>query len=116
MPTVTTSRATTVRWDASLGRRGQLRLRPPPPRVSPLPHTTPTPYSARVVKPELGARHLEAMGRSCMQYVEEVVWRLWSSARVFLLGQTPMPQWTRDMGSDRVQARCAPRRASRARP
>ena len=51
---------------------------------------------------QIGPRHFAGIGASCLQYIEHVVWRRWPSTPVFLLGMTPLPDWTRTYGSVEV--------------
>ena len=47
----------------------------------------------------VGERHLEAMGISCLQYVQNVVQpSLAPNGRIYLLGTTPLPGWTQAQG------------------
>lgn len=62
---------------------------------------------ARVVEPDThtGPRHFEAMGTSCEQYVRTVVKpALSATGKVFLLGLTPLPGWTRSSGGLNVES------------
>mmetsp|Transcript_24789 Transcript_24789/g.68072 ORF Transcript_24789/g.68072 Transcript_24789/m.68072 type:complete len:237 (-) Transcript_24789:39-749(-) len=61
---------------------------------------------ARVIDAwEVGPQHFDGIGRSCMDYIEYVIWRKSPDAKVFLLGMTPLPQWTRLHGTLQVESR-----------
>jgi hypothetical protein len=59
-----------------------------------------------VVDQKVGPRHFEGIGRSCLQYVERLR-RLpgGEATAIFLLGTTPLPGWTRDLGGHDVEAK-----------
>lgn len=60
---------------------------------------------ARVVEPkEVGPRHFEAIGKSCLEYFDKAVTRRFGlQTRLFMLGTSPLPGWTRDVGGADVE-------------
>ena len=60
----------------------------------------------------VGPRHFAGMGTSCNDYIESVVKPAFgkkdsgaAAPRVFLLGPTPLPMWTRVHGTEQVEAK-----------
>jgi len=64
---------------------------------------------ARIVLPkEIGPRHFEAIGRSCMQYLDMSIVRKYGlQTKIFLLGSTPLPGWARELGGEMVDRKVA---------
>ena len=64
---------------------------------------------ARIADPPdktVGPRHFEGIGAACAEYVERTVRpRLAPNGRIFVLGLTPLPMWTRSVGSEHVESR-----------
>lgn len=61
---------------------------------------------ARPENNKVGPRHYEAMGTSCFDYVQRVVGpTLARDGRIFLVGLTPLPGWTRPLGGEDVESR-----------
>ena len=54
----------------------------------------------------VGPRHFEGIGAACAEYVDTMVRpNLAPNGRIFVLGITPLPQWTRTIGTDMVESR-----------
>jgi hypothetical protein len=51
-----------------------------------------------------GPVHFKSLGSACLDYIQRVVWSHSPKARVFLLGTTPLPMWTRNVGGPHVEA------------
>jgi hypothetical protein len=51
----------------------------------------------------VGPKHWAGMGTSCAQYIDTVIRP--NASRLFMLGPTPLPMWTRLHGSEQVEAR-----------
>merc|ERR1712070_697696 len=59
---------------------------------------------ARVENNQIGPRHFEGMGTACFEYVQRVVRPLLAQdGRIFLIGLTPLPMWTRTVGGSQVE-------------
>ncbi len=59
---------------------------------------------ARVENNKVGPRHFEGIGASCEDYVQRVVRpTLAHDGRIFLIGLTPLPGWTRPVGGKDVE-------------
>jgi len=55
---------------------------------------------------QVGPRHFEGMGTACYEYVQRVVKpKLAPNGRIFLIGLTPLPGWTRPVGGADVEPR-----------
>ena len=60
---------------------------------------------ARLGDDPVGPRHFEAMGVACLQYINTAIRAAGGErTRVFVLGITPLPAWTRKQGGERVEA------------
>ena len=58
----------------------------------------------------VGPRHFDALGTSCNEYIDTVVRPAFGGGKgggqkVFLLGPTPLPMWTRIHGTEQVESR-----------
>ena len=59
---------------------------------------------ARVENQQIGPRHFEGIGTACYEYVQRVVRPLLApGGRIFLVGLTPLPGWTRTVGGTEVE-------------